>query len=1062
MTTQIVAASAGTGKTYRLAQQLVAELLSPTDPIAPERVVAMTYTRAAAAELEARVRRALLEENQPQLARRLGAARIGTIHAVCARIVHEHAFELGLSPELVTIEENRSVHAVREALELEVAEDERALLDELDLAMGSLDWQGAVKEIIDAARLNGLDALALKECAERSAGDLAAALPAPRDAADIEGDLRRVIDAVLQGPMPRMDAAREAWHELHEMRRALERKERIPWPRWLGLRKAHMHVLRRFASEHVHHPRLVEDLVTVVRLVFGIAARALQRYDEEKRRWGVFDFVDQETLVLELLRNPAVRQRLQEEIGLVLVDEFQDTSPLQLAILSELSGLSARAFFVGDQKQAIFGFRGTDPALMERVMEALPTTSAAPLSTSYRSRPGFVELTSALFVPAFARQGIPAERVRVRASLEEDDPRLGPFVERWRTSGDLRAAAGEIAAGVRALLDDESVCVRDGEDIVRARPEHIAVLVRTNDHAAEVAEALAAAGIAAVRRRRGLGATLEARALMAGLSLFLDGGDRLAAAEIARLTTRTTAEPDEWLQRLVAQPRGQAFGADPVVAAVVAAGQQHRDAGVVAAVDLVVEAMRLRDACAAWGDTEQRLANLGALRALATRFVRERTSMGGGATVAGLLARLEDLAQASPFAARRDDPDDEQGDVAGQDAVEVVTWHKAKGREWPIVVLGQLQYARPPSAFGVHVESDATSVDVKDPLRGRWVRYWPNPYGFRPDAGGGIFEALAGHPVQARLEAQSAREELRLLYVGWTRARDRLVLPGPVPDGGREAWDLWRGQRSILRHLADRPLEEGGAPLLGEPEGAVEPGDRRLSRARWAGHDVAVLIRAPAPIVAREPPARERETYAPLPPQLWAPASLQPSALAEVGEADEPVSLGSPIVLRTFGDEETMAHLGSAVHGFLAAVPWRAPAGADDHGRRVKLAADLLERFAVQHLIGADDLVLIGERLRGELEVRFPGAGVHREAPVTQRLVGGTVVRGIIDLAIETAAGYVIVDHKTYMTMEPRALSAGFAGQLRAYARALAAATAKPVISTLIHLPLSGALVAVR
>src|SRR6185436_13107919 len=117
--------------TYRLAEELKRELMNddPAQRIAPERIIAVTFTRAAAAELAARVRRALLDAGQTLLAHRLAAARIGTIHSVCAHIVREHAFELGLSPELQTLDENLAAQSLKNALEQQISEDERAQLE---------------------------------------------------------------------------------------------------------------------------------------------------------------------------------------------------------------------------------------------------------------------------------------------------------------------------------------------------------------------------------------------------------------------------------------------------------------------------------------------------------------------------------------------------------------------------------------------------------------------------------------------------------------------------------------------------------------------------------------------------------------------------------------------------------------------------------------------------------------------------------------------------------------------------------------------------------------------
>lgn len=1099
--TELISASAGTGKTHRLAEELKRELLDPHHPIAPERVLAVTFTRAAAAELAARVRRSLLMAGEVSLARRLAAARIGTIHSVCARLVREHAFSLGLSPELHTLDEHLTLTAIRAAIEQQIPEDDRERLDDLDVKLGGrgggFNWHAAVKEIIDAARGNGISIERLADSAQLSRAELAAVWPAAIDGAALEGELLEVIDKILASPAPNIDDILEERAALEELRTALRRGEPVPWWSWLALGESHMVALRRFGSEHVGHPRLRADIDDAIRVIFDVAGRALRRYEEDKRAWGVFDFVDQETFALALLRDPSTRAHLQEQIGLVLVDEFQDTSPLQLAILTEIAKLARKTVFVGDQKQAIYGFRGTDPSLMETVVEALATTASAPLDVSFRSRPALVDLSSALFAPAFASQNIPEQRVRVSASLVDEPAGLGPVIERWLLE-DGRSG-GEIAAGIVELLEDPTVRVREGGAVVQVRPRHVAVLARTNRHARDIAAALAAQQIPAVLRRRGLGATVEARALTAGLALFLDGHDALAAAELTRLT-RGAADPSEWMRALVqpAPPQGEAspsgttarplpFIDDPYVVAVAVAARNHREAGLVLALDLVVESLRLRDCCAAWGETAQRLANLGALRALAVRFVEERSARGIGATIAGFLARLEELADADEWL---DDPDDEQGDVAGQDAVDIVTWHKSKGREWPIVVLAQLVYQRPPRVTGVHVESPSASglrVDMDDPLAGRWVRYWPSPYGEWPSKGG-LLDVLANHRFVDVMQRAAQREELRLLYVGWTRARDRLVLPGPALDGalrperqgnGKARLDMWSGPLTILRQLADR-----NGPLLSEPvlpAVSAASGDvpaqalPAIASAAWAGLNVDVLMRRPRPRPPAPPAAGERVVHAPLPARLYAPAFTAPSSLAEVGElVGEPVLMGAPIALPSFADEDTMALLGTAVHGFFAADPRGAtPLRAVDGGgesdvdgagalARFALAERLLNGYGVRHLMQPGDLVTAGDRLWAHVWTRWPSAKLRREAPVAQRLPEGTLVRGIIDLVVEHAGGYAIIDHKTYAGVVPREISPSFAGQLRAYARALAAATKRPVTELVVHLPLSAAMVTVR
>lgn len=1030
--TVVVAASAGTGKTTRLTEEIKRRLLDAERPIAPERVLAVTYTRAAAATLAARVRLALLAAGQPVLASRLAAARIGTVHAVCARLIDDYALELGLTPGARVLDDRLAEHAARVALELELGDDEHAALEELGERFGGLDWPAQVHQLMTLVRANDLDDYALERSVETSVDRLLALLPEARAPGELEGALSPLLAAVLAAPAPKHHAGLEERRRLLDMRRTLERGEPLPWPEWLKLANGPHVALRRFGAEHVAHPLLRQDLERATRLLFAIARRTLVRYREEKRRWRALDFVDQEVEALRLLRDAAVRDRLRDDIELVLVDELQDTSPIQLAILTELSALARHSLFVGDQKQAIFGFRGTDPRLMQAVTEQIATVDDV-LDVCYRSRPGLVALTSALFAPAFERHGVPASRVRARAALSDEPGGLGRFLERWTVTPG-RPVAAEVAAGVAALLEDGEVRVREGGAVVPVRPEHVAVLARKNAFARAVAGELARLGIASELRCGGLCATLEARALMAGLALFVDGKDALGAAEIARLT-RGAPAPDAWLAELLTAPRGTAFADEPLVRAVVEAARAHRGAGVVAALDLTVEALRLRDVCVAWGEAPQRLANLGALRVLAVRFVDEQAARGLGATMPGLLARLDDLA-----AATRDhdeEEDDRQGVVAGTNAVQVVTWHKAKGSEWPVVVLTGLNGGGTASAFGAHVESDATRVDLADPLRARRVRFWPKPYARAWQ--GGLLDIAAASATHGALRERYHEEELRLLYVGWTRARDRLVLVGPPP--GHEVFDLWHGTSSLLRHLCG-----SSGPLVAEPD--------ERGCATWAGQPVDVKLRSPRTRAADAPPAGTSSVPCAPASRPAVPAFVQPSSLAGVGVAGPVQRLGAPIALAGRPDDDAMTRLGSATHAFLAA-DW----GVDGNARAT-LAMEVLHRFEVDHLLDAAALTEIGRRLTAGLGERFPGARLARERPLWQRRADGSVVRGQIDLVVDGPAGLAVVDHKTYLdVVDPAAKAAEFHGQLAAYGAALTAATGRPLTALLVHLPLQGALV---
>ena len=226
---------------------------------------------------------------------------------------------------------------------------------------------------------------------------------------------------------------------------------RLPWSDWVKLsnEKPTMRSLpnaepvKDIASRFEQHPGLHADIEAWTRRLFELAARALTTYQTMKTERGLMDFVDQEHHVLRLLELPDVSESIAQELDLLLVDEFQDMSPIQLALFLKLAALAKECIWVGDIKQAIYGFRGTDPDLMNAVVTELEHSGNPVdiLPSSWRSRPPLVELVNALFVPAFSDY-LNEEQVKLKP--ERDETLEYPPLRFWLLDGsneEKRAAA---------------------------------------------------------------------------------------------------------------------------------------------------------------------------------------------------------------------------------------------------------------------------------------------------------------------------------------------------------------------------------------------------------------------------------------------------------------------------------------------------------------------------------------------------------------------------------------------------------------------------------------------
>ena len=576
-----------------------------------------------------------------------------------------------------------------------------------------------------------------------------------------------------------------------------------------------------------------------------------------------------------------------------------------------------------------------------------------------------------------------------------------------------------IASGVKQLLADATVQVRDRDygDARQVRAGDIAVLCRANSVCDRVAAALDDVGIPAERPRSGLFGTPEARLAVAGLRYWVDQRDSLAAAEMARIL-EYPENGNAWLDALIERPGIGAFEEMPVLGAIRDTRAVNPTAGAVAVLDGVLGAVQAREMCLRWGDARRRLDNLDALRTLAVQYAGKCEGEGAGCTPAGLIACFEEL---------EDSQTDMCAMLPAEDAVTVATWHGAKGCEWPVTILFEIDKTKERSALDVHVVSDREDFDVSDPLAARWIRYWPNPYHARTSATG-LHARLDEHPATATVRDKDLKERLRLLYVVWTRARDRLVLVT------RKA-SLDKGDIALLR-------DESGVPMLSEPE---------EGKVVWAGNELDVRVRVLAP---GEPEEHERtadEWYeCPEKPVEHPPDSVSASGLEVGGSIGEAITVGERITLKGKPD---MQLVGNAVHGFLAA---DRPT-LDDNARRA-LAESILARWGLSDALSAEPLLQGSNNLRAWIDANWPATIWRREWPVMMRLEQGTVLRGVSDLVLETDDGFVVIDHKSFPGSREQAIetASGFAGQINAYADAIAAATGKSVIGRFIHLPVVG------
>ena len=1052
-TLKIISAGAGAGKTTSLSKEIINVV---QQKIAPEKIVATTFTKKAAEELIERIRLELLKSGNTDEASRILDGYVGTMNSVFGRLIKEFALEIGLSPEQNILEDSEALSLFNSIAYKAIQKYEiqhYAALQRFQLIGGDYPWNKYVLDVLKLARENGLKAKDVEICAKYSWETMQQWLPSPSgESKELTAHFIVTLKNASKS-LPSSDSTKTTLGVVEAIATMLSQYERygyFTWDQWakatkLKPAKASMEEvspIHNAASIHTTHPQLHEDTKTIIEAIFYCAAEAMELYEKEKNLRGLIDFTDQEYLALKMLENPNYTDALKERIEAVFVDEFQDSSPLQIALNMKLLEVAKSATWVGDTKQAIYGFRGTDPDLMKTAMNSMKDIEQDVLGDSYRSRKSLVDFVNALFVPVFDVAGLPKELVELNPK-REDLEKQQLSLEAWTFAGSKNAKtdAKTVAQGVYDIIQekDEYIIIDKETRLERTlKPYDIAILCRSNDECSEIASALANLGIQASVGGSGLMDTEEVVYAIATLRYLIDERDTLALAKILHFSSENW-QNGEWLETwLQAEKPQKLVENDPIIQQLSEARENIFKMSPSEILDLALVKARVDEQVMRWGNGKQRLANIDNLRSLVKLYEHGAENNGYAATVNGLLFYLEDV--------KKDKELNRVAESTNENAVKILTYHRAKGLEWPFVILYSLNKSAissgKPPVFNRVIATNTQPFDVKKPLNGRTLYYWPWPYGQQSKDVG--FDAYIEDTPQLALRKKQLHEESqRLLYVGMTRARDYLVLA--TRDFSKAMWlneqkDVNGNQ--VITSISSDNINVNGISFhiktrnLQLTEQQLEISDHTAQSIYVGDTNKKVEFQ---------------------------PATFRPSMtkFVEVDDDDviKPKQLNIPIHsigtrLPIIGSPE-MDVLGTMVHTFLAADSPELKLA-----KREQLAQSILRNFDLNALT-INDLIDASNQLHQFVEQTYAEKlEIYKEFPIHLKL-NNQKAFGLIDYLIELPYGWVIIDHKTFPGSEElwpeRAVS--YLPQLQIYARSLEVASNKPVLEAWIHMPIVGKMV---
>jgi len=1072
---RIISAGAGSGKTFRLTKELSGLLIK--GHVRPHGIIATTFTRKAAAELQERVRIKLLTEGRSAEAEALNNALIGTVHGLGVKLLQRFAYEAGVSPDVSIIADEDQQLLFNQSLSTILTEERVELMDTLCYRLGLdtndyFDWRSELRKLTEVARANDFGEEALTDSAQRSIDQFREFLTPPSDRSanawnqQLLGELDTAIAAIQNGE-DGTKATQGVLTLLRRLHRELSVRGELVWPDWARLSKLKpgaksrdtVEALVEYATGHDAHPRLHEDVADFIHTLFGLAIAAMDEYEAYKKRRGLIDYTDMEVLVNSILDNPVVREVLREELDLLMVDEFQDTSPIQLSIFLKLARLAKQSIWVGDPKQSIYGFRGADPSLMQAIIKASGGVATDDIQdTSWRSREDIVHACNALFTKAFPDMEVdhvalkPNRRKKAATDTQnkKDEPADIPLaLHHWHfqydpEEGQSKRQPGKpwlenaIARQIRETLESSPRFLPKGETNYRAlRPGDIAVLCRSNKDCQAVAEALHQAGLEVAISRSGLLQTAEAKLVLAALKYLLNPYDTLAIAELLVLGEGLPVAEvlDDRLHYLDQREAGTAKHKWAHDQALIERIEQLRgktpDVASTEMLEIVLDQLDLRRIVVAWGQNDQRLDNIDRLRSMARQYEDACTRLHTAASLGGFLLWLNDQER---------NETDMQGAGERPQAVNVLTYHRSKGLEWPMVICHSLEKSLRADVWGMDLIQRTEQLDLNNVLGNRWLRYWVNPYDrqFRKT---NLEERLqASDPMQEKIR-QARMEDARLLYVGVTRARDFLVFP---TTGNPSKW-LNRTWNEGDESIPTLDPDSNDSPWYWNEENIGI--DTRFVR---LGRDFASREVIPTDIRYLEPPAGP--SIQPLLPFYIDERQYQEEALNQefVLQSGAITKYSSPLSQE---DEADARALGQVAKNLLTA--WR-----DSFSDRafLSLTRTMLDRFELPPSIVAEDLIRQVKGWYHFQNTHFRPTAAHRKyalhLPVTDRHF-----RTVLDVLLETTDGLVLIQHSGFSGPEKKwrnhAASLGVFFYLSR--QALKQLFPDQSVRMFLHLPLSGA-----
>jgi ATP-dependent exoDNAse (exonuclease V) beta subunit len=1035
----VVKAGAGAGKTYRIQQDLTQWIKDGS--IRADRILAVTFTKAAANEMKERIRQNLIEKGMRDEANQVQNATISTIHGFGVEIIESFAYEQGISPKPRQLTEAEENQLIRKALTQVSAIN--PLLDDLgrfgykldkigdDFIDGASQLKNQVLNVIRNLRSLGKGDQAIS--AQASIDLLNSAESALRNAYGLNLSKADTLNTALWDAIkpihtlyPDMIVLAEQWGTnsptrtfVSALEAATEEGVQSNWKLWTSLQTidtAPKIFGKKQDHEHAHlalavwqaadklpvHPGPIEEAIEHISALLSGAIEALSLYQDLKIRAGLVDFSDMVHLAERILSTPEFLAEAKANYDCLIIDEFQDTNPLQFSLLRQFQKAGLPTLIVGDLKQSIMGFQGSDARLFSGLLaqgEQDTQTVVDELKNNWRSTPElmvFINVVGkslyqdsyqSLSVVDAAKYG--SELVPVQ-QLVFDKTNWG--AQKSKNKASIQEEGQYALASHLNDLLQQDIQVTDKHTGQKRplKPSDIAVLAPKNTRLSAFAKQLKKFGIQTKLSQQGFLETEAVQWVLCGLQFVSNPTNQFALLNL--ITSDYARVP---LQQALTEYIEDKTFKHAVVQKLKSSAKTIRLTDFKTAVLSVIELLDIWTKVQTREDAAQQRANLIKLISLAEDFEQAQPESLQAMGIYGKnLETFHVWLTESAADAKSEINSQPHTQLNAEDAVVLSSWHASKGLEWPIVMVLDAHEEKSPRVPSIDMAY--LSDDVDGMLESSFVRLLMD------------FDDKTSKQKMLDELINETRETLKnLTYVAITRAREQVILP----------WfenDKDNSMLSFIAPLFETPVFEYQSKnmiMLDEPE-QVE--------AESTVHRVIDLKN-------QECPTAVLSTISP---------SLHENEAELVEWQTTTESYGKGLDLSEWDKTLAANEVGDLIHRFFE-IYFMNPALLE------KGFALLPEALQQPKLLTAIESML--QSYQAWLTLNLKSINIQCEVPILSVNESGQTISGSIDMLVETEDGFWIVDHKTDKQTDFKK----HAEQLQAYVTALN--LDKPIIGIVVN-----------